>query len=155
MAAVTTQVEPVAGCESTTLGTMRYRPMAAPGFAQRWFPDAARADAFHRAPVVTFDAADQLQQRFLQQRTGADAQPPFHLVPASADYLRAIELGFGWGLVPEPQLAARPSPDGLVAIAREHLDVELHWQRWSLRTASLTRLTDAVLGAARTRLRQD
>lgn len=75
-------------------------------------------------------------------------------MPASADYLRAIELGFGWGLVPEPQLAARPSPAGLVAIAPGHLDVALHWQRWSLRTASLRALTDAVVGAARAQLRQ-
>ncbi len=113
-------------------------------------------EAFHRAPVVTFDAADQLQQRFLQRQTGADPQPPFHLVPASADYLRAIELGFGWGLVPEPQLAGRAAGyDGLVAIAPDHLDVELHWQRWSLRTASLQRLTDAVVGHARAQLRQD
>ena len=75
-------------------------------------------------------------------------------MPASADYLRAIELGFGWGLVPEQQLAERPSPDGLVTLAPEHLDVALHWQRWSLPTASLRALTDAVVGAARARLRQ-
>jgi LysR family transcriptional regulator (chromosome initiation inhibitor) len=156
MAAVTAQAAPVAGCESTVLGAMRYRPMAAPAFAERWFSSRRRREAFHRAPVVTFDAADQLQQRFLQRQTGADPRPPFHLVPASADYLRAIELGFGWGLVPEPQLAGRAAGyDGLVAIAPDHLDVELHWQRWSLRTASLQRLTDAVVGHARAQLRQD
>lgn len=155
MAAVTTEARPVAGCAATALGAMRYRPVAAPAFAARWFPrGTARADAFRRAPVVTFDAADRLQQRFLRQQTGVDPQPPFHLVPASADYLRAIELGFGWGLVPEQQLSARPSPDGLVTLAREQLDVALHWQRWSLPTASLDALTDAVVGAARARLRQ-
>ncbi|MDO8185526.1 ArgP/LysG family DNA-binding transcriptional regulator [Conexibacter sp. JD483] len=154
MAAVTTQAEPVAGCESTALGVMRYRPMAAPGFARRWFA-GADADAFRHAPVVTFDAADQLQQRFLRRQTGADPRPPFHLVPASADYLRAIELGFGWGLVPEPQLAGRAADyDGLVALTPDHLDVALHWQRWSLRTASLRALTVAVLTAARSELRQ-
>ncbi len=42
MAAVTAQADPVAGCEATALGAMRYRPMAAPAFAQRWFPTRAR-----------------------------------------------------------------------------------------------------------------
>ena len=209
MAAVTGDDEPVAGCETTALGVMRYVPVAAPSFAARWFPPAAAladapspgapaaaspadaspaaaspaaaspaaaspaaaspaaaalaaaspaaaalADAFRRAPVVSFDAADRLQERFLRMQTGADPRPPTHLVPASADYLRAIELGFGWGLVPEGQLAARERDDGLVTIAAERLDVPLRWQRWSLRTASLTALTDAVLAAARTALRQ-
>lgn len=155
MAAVTGDDEPVAGCETTALGAMRYVPVAAPAFAARWFPPtAARADAFRRAPVVSFDAEDRLQERFLRMQTGEDPAPPVHLVPASADYLRAIELGFGWGLAPEPQLAARGRDDGLVTIAEERLDVVLRWQRWSLRTASLTALTDAVVTAARAALRQ-
>jgi LysR family transcriptional regulator (chromosome initiation inhibitor) len=181
MAAVTGDDEPVAGCDTTALGSMRYVPVAAPAFAARWFPGAAsggragdrrassgragrgrggpagtgaQADAFRRAPVVSFDADDRLQERFLRLQTGEQPSPPVHLVPASADYLRAIELGFGWGLVPEPQLAARGRDDGLVTIADERLDVPLRWQRWSLRTASLTALTDAVVTAARTALRQ-
>ncbi|MBB4660602.1 ArgP/LysG family DNA-binding transcriptional regulator [Conexibacter arvalis] len=155
MAAVTGEDEPVAGCEATALGAMRYVPVAAPAFAARWFPPAvARADAFRRAPVVCFDAADRLQERFLREQTGEDPAPPVHLVPASADYLRAIELGFGWGLVPEPQLDVRAGDDALVTIADERLDVPLRWQRWSLRTASLAALTDAVVTAARSALRQ-
>lgn len=179
MAAVTGDDEPVAGCETTALGAMRYVPVAAPAFAARWFPGApvggargsgargsgradaqdpsggrAQADAFHEAPVVSFDAADRLQERFLRMQTGERPSPPVHLVPASADYLRAIELGFGWGLVPEPQLAARGRDDGLVTIADERLDVPLRWQRWALRTASLTALTDAVVTAARATLHQ-
>lgn len=167
MAAVTGDDEPVAGCDTTALGSMRYVPVAAPEFAARWFPRAARsgragdgrgrrsrADAFRDAPVVSFDADDRLQERFLRMQTGDDPSPPVHLVPASADYLRAIELGFGWGLAPELQLAARGRADGLVTIAEERLDVPLRWQRWSLRTASLTALTDAVVTAARAALHQ-
>lgn len=155
MAAVTGDDEPVAGCETTALGSMRYAPVAAPAFAARWFPSGTpRADAFRHAPVVSFDADDRLQERFLRTQTGEDPAPPVHLVPATADYLRAVELGFGWGLVPEPQLAARGRDDGLVTIAEDRLDVALRWQRWSLRTASLTALTDAVVTAARTALRQ-
>jgi len=35
MAAVTTEARPVAGCAATALGAMRYRPVAAPAFAER------------------------------------------------------------------------------------------------------------------------
>src|SRR3954465_7572303 len=41
MAAVTAEATPVPGCTVTRLGGMRYRPMAAPPFAARWFPDGA------------------------------------------------------------------------------------------------------------------
>jgi len=39
MAAVTADADPVPGCSSTRLGSMRYRPMASVGFIERWFPD--------------------------------------------------------------------------------------------------------------------
>src|SRR4051794_39906148 len=45
MAAVTTDADPVPGCSSTRLGGMRYRPMAAPALAERWFPDGATPEA--------------------------------------------------------------------------------------------------------------
>src|SRR4051794_5513456 len=97
MAAVTTEADPVPGCTVTRLGGMRYRPMAAPGFAARWFPDGGTADALSRAPVVVFDRKDDLQHRYLRQRGVDVAAPPLHHVPASADYVAAVALGFGWG----------------------------------------------------------
>ncbi|MDP9027555.1 MAG: ArgP/LysG family DNA-binding transcriptional regulator, partial [Actinomycetota bacterium] len=38
MAAVTSDSKPVAGCTVSPLGRMRYRPVATPEFAARWFP---------------------------------------------------------------------------------------------------------------------
>ncbi|MDW5596192.1 ArgP/LysG family DNA-binding transcriptional regulator [Conexibacter stalactiti] len=156
LAAVTTETAPAAGCVASALGAMRYVPVAAPAFAARWFGDGDGdpATGFRRAPVVCFDAADELQERFLRARTGAGITAPRHLVPTTADYLRAIELGFGWGLVPELQLGERITRGALVVLDDERLDVPLQWQRWSLATASLTRLTEAVLAAARATLRQ-
>lgn len=170
LAAVTTEAAPAAGCVASALGAMRYVPVAAPAVAARWFGDGdpapgrdargdgsretALADGLHRAPVVCFDDADELQGRFLRARTGAGISGPRHLVPASADYLRAIELGFGWGLAPELQLGDRVARGGLVVLDDARLDVPLQWQRWSLATASLTRLSEAVVTAARATLRQ-
>src|SRR3954463_1542934 len=104
MAAITSEAQPVPGCSVTRLGRMRYRPMAAPAFAARWFPEGPTAEALRRAPVVVFDRKDDLQHTYLRRRLGADADPPAHYVPASADFLAAIVLGFGWGMVLDLQL---------------------------------------------------
>lgn len=149
MAAVTTEAEPVPGCTATRIGAMRYRPVAAPGFAERWFHDGLTAEALGRAPVVVFDRDDDLQHGFLRAR-GGTADPPVHYVPASADFATAVALGWGWGMLPGQQIA--PSlvdldPSGAV-------DVVLHWQQWKLRSAALDRVRAAVLAAAHDHLDQ-
>jgi len=151
VAAITSEAEPVPGCSVTRLGRMRYRPMAAPGFVHRWFPDGPTPEALRRAPVVVFDRKDDLQHVYLRRRLGPDADPPAHHVPASADFLAAIELGFGWGMVLDLQQSGGElvelDPDGAV-------DVVLHWQQWKLRSPSLDRVREAVQQAARERLDQ-
>jgi LysR family transcriptional regulator (chromosome initiation inhibitor) len=147
MAAVTAESEPVPGCAVTRLGGMRYRPMATPGFARRWFPTGPTAEALARAPVVVFDRKDDLQHRYLRAHAGEDVAPPVHYVPASADYVAAVALGMGWGMVPD--LQARGVTGELVALdPAATVDVVLHWQQWRLRSSTLDRVAEAVLAAA-------
>jgi LysR family transcriptional regulator (chromosome initiation inhibitor) len=145
MAAITADAQPVPGCTVTRLGGMRYRPMATAAFAGRWFADGVTPAALRRAPVVVFDRRDDLQHRYLRNR-GVDTAVPTHHVPASADYVTAVRLGLGWGMVPAPQEPAGElvalDPDGAV-------DVVLYWQQWRLRSPSLDRVAAAVLAAAR------
>ncbi|WP_036340388.1 LysR family transcriptional regulator ArgP [Modestobacter caceresii] len=146
MAAVTGDADPVPGCSSTRLGSMRYRPMAAPAFARRWLADGGTAESLARAPVVVFDRSDDLQHAHLRARGVDPTRPPMHFVPSSADFLTAVRLGMGWGMVPDLQDTDGDltvlDPDGAV-------DVVLHWQQWRLRSPSLDRVADAVLAAAR------
>ena len=152
MAAVTTEADPVPGCTVTPLGGMRYRPMAAPEFAARWFPDGPTPEALRTAPVVVFDRKDDLQHTYLRRRVGPDAAPRPHYVPATADHLAAIVLGFGWGMVLDLQ---RPRARTLVDLDRgSSVDVVLHWQQWKLRSPGLDRVREAVLTAARSQLDQ-
>lgn len=147
MAAVTADVEPVPGCTSTHLGGMRYRPMATRTFAGRWFPEGPTPEALARAPVVVFDRKDDLQHGYLRARAGSTVAPPAHYVPASADYLGAVALGLGWGMVPD--LQARCVTADLVDLdPGGEVDVVLHWQQWRLRSPTLDRVRDAVLSAA-------
>jgi LysR family transcriptional regulator (chromosome initiation inhibitor) len=151
MAAVTADAAAVPGCTVTRLGSMRYRPMATPAFAARWFTDGVSVEALSVAPAVVFDRADDLQHRYLRHR-GVDVEaPPLHHVPASVDYIHAVRLGFGWGMVPPQQ----EPPGELVELdPGGAVDVVLHWQQWKLRSPSLDRVADAVLTAARRRLDQ-
>ena len=146
VAAVTAEAAPVPGCTSTRLGGMRYRPMATPSFVRRWFPAGPTSEALARAPVVVLDRKDDLQHRYLYAQAGPDVAPPVHYVPASADYVTAVTLGLGWGMVPDQQ-ASGGTPE-LVPLDRTELDVVLYWQQWKLRSPTLDRVREVVLDAA-------
>jgi LysR family transcriptional regulator (chromosome initiation inhibitor) len=146
--AVTATATPVPGCTSRPLGVMRYRPVCTPAFAARWFADGPTRAALAAAPVVVYDDKDDLQDRYLR-RHGRALQPPRHHVPATHEFGRAVQLGLGWAMVPELQLA-QLEPGTLVPLARSaHLDVPLHWQQWRLTTTALDRVATAVRDAAR------
>ena len=149
MAAVTSQPTAVQGCTSEPLGVMRYRPCASRELAARWFADGTTAAALASAPVVVFDAADRLQDRWLRRRRVDPDRPPRHLVPSSADFATAVRLGFGWGMLPEAQVGDDPD---LVTLGDDVVDVPLHWQQWSVRTAALDAVAEAVRVGARAAL---
>lgn len=149
-AAVTSQSVPVAGCAVRPLGAMRYLPVARPDLAARHGLDSSAG--FASAPLVDFDRRDDLQTEYLQ-RLGMDpALPPRNRIPASSDYARAIELGFGWGLVPEYQAASVIALGTLMRLAGPPVDIPLYWQRWKLRSSLLETIEDAIITSARTSL---
>ncbi|KQX72547.1 LysR family transcriptional regulator ArgP [Aeromicrobium sp. Root472D3] len=149
MAAITSVDEPVQGCRSERLGVTRYRPMATPGFVERWFADGVTVDALAVAPMVVFDRNDDLQERYLQRRTSRRLTPPRHYVPASADFAEAVVLGLGWAVLPHEQSDEPERRGGLVELdPGQHVDVELHWQQWTLQTPALEAVAAAVRAAA-------
>ncbi len=147
MAAITSERTPVQGCTVERLGAMRYQPMAAPAFAARWFPDGFTPAALAVAPLVVFDRADRMQHRVLR-RHGITVDPPVHLVPASTQYVEAVRLGFGWGMVPDLQRPGWTEEDGVVLAAADAEDVALFWQQWTLRTPSLDQVAAAIRAAS-------
>nr|MBP6526407.1 ArgP/LysG family DNA-binding transcriptional regulator [Dermatophilaceae bacterium] len=152
LAAVTSEPQAVQGCAVERLGTMRYLPAATPAFAQRWH--TGRGYDWAAMPTVVFNDKDDLQHEVLRRR-GLERARIVHRVPTSADFHEAVRLGLGWAAIPEPQL--RPdleSGDLVVISARDHVDVELHWQRWRLDSPILDRLTAAVRRAAAAALRR-
>ncbi len=142
IAAVTASADPVAGCTAHPLGRMRYRPRASVGFVERWFSEGATPKSLARAPVVVFDRADQLHDRYLQRRSRQPLHPPRHYVPGSTAFVQSVRLGLGWGMVPDLQAG-----DGTEIINFDPagaIDVSLYWQQWRLRSGTLDRVADAI-----------
>jgi len=148
MAAVTSVREPVQGCVSRPLGAMAYRPLCTPEFAARWFAAGADAEALATAPVVQFDAKDELQDDHLRARGVDPGAPPRHRVPGSGPFLEAVRLSMGWGMVPDLQSEAAREAGELIALDPAVRRVDLYWQQWSLRSAALDRVAAAVAAAA-------
>ncbi|SES00497.1 LysR family transcriptional regulator ArgP [Actinokineospora terrae] len=151
MAAVTSSPEPVAGCSVRPLGLMRYLPVAAPAFAERWLAGPLR-QCVADAPVVVFDRRDVLQDVFVRGLTKRPAADRRHHVPSSEGFVAAIVAGLGWGLVPTMQARPRLAAGELVELTDRVLDVPLFWQQWKLDSPALSATSDAVFAAARARL---
>jgi LysR family transcriptional regulator (chromosome initiation inhibitor) len=151
LAAVTSDPSPVQGCVVERLGTLRYTPAAAPDFAERW--RKGRGYDWARMPLVVFNEKDTLQHEVLAAR-GVAVPRVVHRVPTSHDFHEAVRAGLGWATIPHPQLLPDLEAGRLVALApRDHVDVELHWQRWRLDSPALDRLTAVVRRAARAGLK--
>ncbi|MCP2322106.1 LysR family transcriptional regulator (chromosome initiation inhibitor) [Hamadaea flava] len=153
MAAVTTQNVPVQGCRVQRLGTMRYLPVVAPGVRERWFPGGGSAEEFAYAPMLLLNRKDQLQHRFLRTLTRRSLDPPIHYIPSADAFNRAIGLGLGWALMPEPLATAEITAGRVLRLPGRPVNVPLYWQHWKLESAALTTLTTAVRDAAATALR--
>ncbi|WP_085369804.1 LysR family transcriptional regulator ArgP [Leifsonia sp. NCR5] len=153
MAAISSDREPVQGCTVTRLGAMRYRAAASPAFVARWLPDGWTPSAMAAAPMLVFDRKDALQDRYLAARA-PDAHPSRHYVPASAEFVRAAELGLGWGMLPDLQTAEQLADGRLVVLDdAAPLEVPLYWHQWSLQSTTLAAVASTLAAAAQTALR--
>ena len=148
MAAVTSVSEPVQGCVSTRIGSMTYRATASPTFERRWLNRPGFTAAVAAAPVVVFDRKDTLQDDYLLSLGVDPRESARHHIPGSADFLRAIVLGFGWGMLPDEQAARLVASGDLVVLAGAPIEVPLYWQQWSFDSATLASVAAAVAAGA-------
>ncbi|HEY3047937.1 MAG TPA: HTH-type transcriptional regulator ArgP [Polaromonas sp.] len=150
---VTTLAQSMRGCVAEPLGLMRYRCVAAPALVDKWRGGKAAVvpQRLLASPAVIFNRKDALQDAFLAQHFNLrDALYPRHFVPAVDAFEMALELGMGWGMVPEQNLAARAHRPPLAEVLPgQTVDVALYWQHWASEPVLAQRLTRAVKEAAR------
>lgn len=150
-AAITGHPGPLQGCDTRPLGALRYRATASPGFVARWLPQGVSRAALARAPALTFSDKDRLQRDWVAGQLGAGAgfAFPTHRIASSQGFVDAALLGLGWGMNPEPLIAAHLAAGTLVEIAPDTpLDVPLYWQFARLTAAALAPVTHAISQSA-------
>ena len=153
LAAVTSLERPVQGCRVTPLGALRYQATASPDFVARYFPDGLTKEAFQRAPALTFDQKDRLQNVWAREVFGQDMSFPTHWLPSTQSFLEGSLAGMGWALNPV-QLARRHLERGdLVELAPgQMLERHLFWQINRLAADQLHELSRLILTVARREL---
>lgn len=155
---VTTLSRPMRGCVAEPLGVMRYRCVGSAALLASVQGEGGGLSV-HRllaTPAVIFNRKDGLQDAFLLQHFGL-RQPayPRHFAPAVDGFEKAIELGLGWGMVPDQQRALRQGrPELKELLPGAAVDVTLYWQHWEREAPSARRLTEAVKAAAAQHLLQ-
>ena len=102
--------------------------------------------------MMTYDRKDRLQEQWLQANglAAARTHAPRHFLPSNFGYVRACEIGMGWGMHPEV-LICRQLQDGALVplLAHSELSVPLYWAHPRSAQAGLERLTQCVMAAAR------
>lgn len=150
LAAVTGSARASAGCNSSPLGSMRYRAAASPVFVSRYFADGVGARSLARAPSLVFNAKDELQNRWVQRLCHRHIDLPRHALPAPHAFVTATLAGMGWGLHPETLIAPHLEDGSLVELISDTpLDVPLYWQHVRSASSLLAGLSRQILTAAR------
>lgn len=145
LAAVTADPQPVTGCEIHPLGTMRYVAVASRQLVEE-FTENARLD-LGALPMMQFNGVDGLQRAVLAA-VGVEHRGRTHYVPSCADFRYGVEIGLGWGVLPQPHAEAGLAAGELVPLAEGCHEVALYWQRWRTSTPALNRISEFVLRAA-------
>ena len=151
IAAVTATGTAIAGCNTWPLGTMRYVAAASPGFIARHFADGVTAATLARAPIMTFDRKDRLQDQWMQAHgLTSRTHAPRHFLPSNFGYVRACEVGMGWGMHPLTLIGQQLAEGRLVQLLpNTAMDVPLYWAHPRTAQVALERLTQCVMAAAR------
>lgn len=151
LAAVTASAASIAGCNLWPLGSVRYVAAASPAFVAQHLADGVTPEAMARAPMMTFDRKDRLQEQWLQQQgLAARRHPPKHFLPSNDGFVRGCETGMGWGMHPTVLIQRQLEAGSLVELLPgTGMDMPLYWVHARSVQAGLERLTQCVVAAAR------
>ena len=154
LAAVTAHAQPVQGFNSLSLGRLTYLAVASPSFVRRYFPDGVNATALSSAPSLKFNNKDRMQEQWVRRVCRREVEIPSHWFPATGAFLDASLAGIGWGMNPASLVREHVQAGALVELVPGRtVAVPLYWQHTRLQVPMLSRLTEAVVKAAKDALR--
>ncbi|OYU43380.1 MAG: ArgP/LysG family DNA-binding transcriptional regulator [Burkholderiales bacterium PBB4] len=149
LAAVTGSARAATGCNSRSLGAMRYLAAASPAFVERFFGKGVSANSLAQAPSLVFNTKDELQSRWVRRQCRRDVELLRHSLPSSQAFVAASLAGMGWGLHPETLVREYLKSGELQELVPQTpLDVPLYWQQARAASSLLEGLTREVHAAA-------
>jgi len=151
MGCISTQEQPIQGCQIAYLGCMNYRLMATPEFAARWFPNGLTLEDVRRAPTLIFDRNDELLHKLLYQTfEEVPASLPAHYVPSVEKYAEFIALGHAYGSLPDQQSKPLVQTGQMVDLSPDcYVSAKLYWHCWNLKSNVLEKLTQNLIRKAK------
>jgi LysR family transcriptional regulator (chromosome initiation inhibitor) len=154
LAAVTADSRPVQGCDSVSLGKLKYCAVASPEYVRRHFARGVTPAALAQAPSLRFNPKDRLQAHWIKGVCKREVDVPTHWLPSTQAFIDASVVGIGWGMNPQSLVASHLRDGSLVELVPGRLlSVPLYWQHTRLQMPMLGRLTKAVISASRAALR--
>jgi LysR family transcriptional regulator (chromosome initiation inhibitor) len=156
MGCISTQEQPIQGCQVEYLGRMNYRLIATPEFATRWFPNGLTLENVRRAPALIFDRKDELLHKLLYQTfEEVPASIPTHYVPSVEKYAEFIALGHAYGSLPDQQSKPLVHTGQMVDLSPDcHVSAKLFWHCWNLKSDVLEKLTQNLIRKAKILLKE-
>ena len=146
---ISVESNPMKGCQAQYLGKMKYQLVATQAFTQQWFAHGINRTQLRSAPAIIFNEKDHIHFSVLESQFGLpQGSYPCHVIPSSESYFTAVQLGMGYGIVPEFQVKAAQQP--LINLMPNYsIEIPLYWHHWSQQSQPLQRLTEHMLHHAR------
>ncbi|MDS7933573.1 LysR family transcriptional regulator ArgP [Acinetobacter sp. V91_7] len=154
-ACISAEEQVMSGCLAQPLGKMRYKMLASAEFAADWFKHGVTRETLRNAPAVIFNHKDLMHSEVLLKYYGLPLQSyPYSFIPATDAFVKAIQLGLGYGMVPELQVQSLLTNGTLVDVIPEaELDIPLYWHHWKRQSKQLDALTETIVESAKHLLR--
>lgn len=148
---VCTESKPAQGFEAIVLGSMEYRCVSTPAFADTHFPNGLRMREAIAVPAILFNRKDSLHDDFLRLLLGVEVDLYVkHYFPSPMALLNAIQMGSGYGIVPAAQAKALLESGELVDLAPSlPLRVPLYWHHWRQEPPLARRATEFITRCAK------
>jgi len=154
MAAIAASPLAPQGCSAERLGSMRYLALCSPAFFSSNFQSGVDENTLTQAPMLIYNAKDDMQQSFAKAIVGRPIDAPAHFIPSTSSFVYLARKGFGWGMIPEHMANDFLQRGELVEVSPgRHIDVDLYFHRWQIQSRALDILSTAIRTAAQQYLR--
>lgn len=143
-ACLTTEANVMKGCIAHYLGSMHYRFVATPQFAEQWFKHGVNRNSLRHAPALIFNKKDHIHTDSIQQKFGLNlTQYPHHFIPSSSAFVDAVILGLGYGWLPDYQAENHLKNGHLIELDEQlSIDLPLYWHHWKQQSDALSLITE-------------